>query len=93
MSQSDASSQKDSRLISALVAIAILIAFVFAVPGDHVCDGAYERWQIPDNYDGSGCAKLTPAWQGILPWNQDTEMICLGMCKDIPFWTPDDPAP
>ena len=83
-------------MIGAIVAIGMVITLVFGAPlmTEHWCDGAYQRWQIHDNYRGGGCADITPAWQAILPWNHhDTDLVCLGLCGDAPMWTPEDAAP
>ncbi len=66
----------------AAIAVSFVVAFSPVVK-DVYCDGAYERWRVPDDYDGSGCAELVPAWHGIFPWNQDTEMICFGYASTL----------
>jgi hypothetical protein len=78
------------RLELLLVAsIVLLIIIGSALTEEHWCDGAYHRFQIPDDYGGGGCSRIIPGWHAILPWNWDRmDMVCLGMCTDVPMWEP-----
>lgn len=55
------------------------------------CDGVYQRFQIPDDYNGLGCSRIIPAWHAIFPWNWGrTQLVCTGLCPpDVPLWTPE----
>jgi hypothetical protein len=81
------------RSIGILAAAAILGLSVLtagASMGGRWCDGSYHRYQIPDDYDGSGCSAILPEWLGIFPWNWDKmETVCIGLCTELDsFWTP-----
>jgi hypothetical protein len=57
------------------------------------CDGTVPAWIVPDEYDGTGCVELRPAWEGLLPENSDDSDYCLGLCANLaPYETapPDD---
>jgi hypothetical protein len=86
---------RPTRATLALMAAPILLIWALLYLGPavrpHFCDGAYQRWQIPDDYDGGGCAAITPEWHRIFPWNWgDDEVVCIGLCSDVPMWTPED---
>jgi len=75
------------------VVLAVVVVLLVSSPvfgGGVWCDGAYERWQIAEDYNGGGCAAITPMWHKVFPWNYgDDEMVCLGLCSDVPMWSPD----
>lgn len=64
-----------------VLALTFLVILAFTVPIDQFCDGAYERWRLPDDYRGGGCPAVTPAVHGILPWNWgERDLVCTGLC-------------
>ncbi|HET7645913.1 MAG TPA: hypothetical protein VFM03_05450 [Candidatus Limnocylindria bacterium] len=78
------------RLLVAAFVVVLTIGW-WTVENAVWCDGVYQRFQIPDDYNGSGCSRIIPAWHVIFPWNWDrTEEVCLGLCPpDVPLWTPE----
>jgi hypothetical protein len=78
-------------LARAVGVLVVLMLVLLPTVTESWCDGAYERWRISDDYRGGGCAQITPAWHRIFPWNWDgdNEIVCLGMCINVPMWTPD----
>jgi hypothetical protein len=70
------------RILLAAVAIIMLGGLSGAFGGRVIqCDGSVPAWMITDDYAGSGCVELKPAWQGWLPGTDHTP-VCLGLCLE-----------
>jgi hypothetical protein len=78
-------------LVIAIIALVVIVGAGEFVAGAEIwCDGSYHRFQIPDDYNHTGCSRIIPLWHGVLPWNWDrTDMVCLGLCTDMPMLAPD----